>query len=208
MVRGRHRAGRPRLRPRPGPDRRHVLHAPDHRAPARPCSTSTATAGSTSTCCRTAARAARRNQPVPPAARRHVRGRQRRLGPGRRRLRHGRGRRRRQQRRPARRLVTEYGGVRLFLNNGDGTLHRRDDRGRPRQPLWGTSAAFVDYDRDGWLDLVVVNYVDYDPSRRCTDAGGQARTTATPQTFPGTVDAAVPQPRLRRAGAVARASRT
>ena len=28
-------------------------------------------------------------------------------------------------------------------------------------PLWGTSAAFLDYDRDGWLDLVVVNYLEH-----------------------------------------------
>jgi enediyne biosynthesis protein E4 len=28
--------------------------------------------------------------------------------------------------------------------------------------LWGTGCAFVDYDRDGLLDLVVANYVDFD----------------------------------------------
>jgi hypothetical protein len=42
-----------------------------------------------------------------------------------------------------------------------------------QKPRWGTSACFFDYDRDGWLDLVVVNYVDYDPSRPCGDAGGK-----------------------------------
>jgi enediyne biosynthesis protein E4 len=30
--------------------------------------------------------------------------------------------------------------------------------------LWGTGCAFVDYDRDGRLDLVVANYVDFDLS--------------------------------------------
>ncbi|WP_420841824.1 FG-GAP repeat domain-containing protein [Fimbriiglobus ruber] len=40
-------------------------------------------------------------------------------------------------------------------------------------PLWGASAAFFDYDRDGWLDIVLVNYLDYDPSRPCTNGSGQ-----------------------------------
>jgi hypothetical protein len=50
----------------------------------------------------------------------------------------------------------------LLHNNGDGTFSdvtRRtgtDDRG-----WWGVSSAFVDYDRDGWLDLFVGNYLIY-----------------------------------------------
>ncbi len=28
-------------------------------------------------------------------------------------------------------------------------------------PRWSTSAAFLDYDRDGWLDLMVINYTDF-----------------------------------------------
>jgi hypothetical protein len=40
--------------------------------------------------------------------------------------------------------------------------------------LWSTSAAFVDYDRDGRLDLYVANYVDFSiaGNRRCADAVG------------------------------------
>src|SRR5262249_24161496 len=53
-------------------------------------------------------------------------------------------------------------------------------------PLWGTSAAFFDYDRDGWLDLVIVNYLDYDPSRPCVTAGG-VPGFCNPSAFPGTV---------------------
>ena len=83
--------------------------------------------------------------------------------------------------------VTQYGGIQLFLNNGDGTFKDVTERGRPDNPGWGTSAAFFDYDRDGWLDLVVVNYVDYDPSR-CTAARPAAEADyCDPKSFPGTV---------------------
>src|SRR5262249_57586716 len=66
-----------------------------------------------------------------------------------------------------------YRGVRLFLNNGDGTFTDVTREAGLDSPFWGTSAAFFDYDRDGWLDLVVANYVDYDPSGQCADAGGR-----------------------------------
>src|SRR5438067_2264765 len=52
-------------------------------------------------------------------------------------------------------------------------------------PAWGTSAAFFDYDRDGWLDLVVVSYVDYDPTWVCSGATG--RDYCAPKTFKGRV---------------------
>src|SRR5262249_43515392 len=52
-------------------------------------------------------------------------------------------------------------------------------------PFWSASAAFFDYDRDGWLDLVVVNYVSYDPTWPCKP-GGKPEYCA-PKTFPGRV---------------------
>src|SRR5207302_9629654 len=83
-------------------------------------------------------------------------------------------------------LVTEYGRIRLFLNNGNGTFADVTKDAGLDNPLWGTSACFVDYDRDGWLDLVVVNYVDYDPARPCASAGGQP-DFCPPKQFEGTV---------------------
>ena len=55
-----------------------------------------------------------------------------------------------------------------------------------QNPHWGTSVSFVDYDRDGWLDLVIVNYLEHDPTHACYNASGQ-RTYCGPRTFPGTV---------------------
>ena len=46
--------------------------------------------------------------------------------------------------------------------------------------------AFFDYDRDGWLDLVVVNYVDYDPTWPCQGPYGKPDYCA-PKTFKGRV---------------------
>jgi hypothetical protein len=50
----------------------------------------------------------------------------------------------------------------LFHNNGDGTFtdvtHRAGlDEDRRR---WGTGCTWLDYDRDGYLDLFVANYID------------------------------------------------
>jgi hypothetical protein len=68
-------------------------------------------------------------------------------------------------------LVTEFGALRLFRNDGGGKFSACSDSA-PTSSLWGTSACFVDYDRDGWLDLVVANYVDYDPAWPCGSATG------------------------------------
>jgi hypothetical protein len=81
-------------------------------------------------------------------------------------------------------LLTEYGRVRLFLNNGNGTFTDVTEESGLKSDLWGTSAAFLDYDRDGWLDLVVANYVEYDHSRECLD--GTERDFCGPNVFKGT----------------------
>ena len=83
-------------------------------------------------------------------------------------------------------LITQYNGVKLFLNRGDGTFADVTEAAGLSNPSWGTSAAFIDYDRDGWLDLVVVCYVDYDPTWPCTGPGGQPDYCA-PKTFKGRV---------------------
>lgn len=59
--------------------------------------------------------------------------------------------------------LTNFGPNVLYRNNGNGTftdVTRKAGAGL-EDPRWSTSAAFLDYDRDGALDLFVLNYVDF-----------------------------------------------
>ena len=82
-------------------------------------------------------------------------------------------------------VLTEYGRTRLFVNAGGGKFTDVSEAAEIRNPLWGTSAAFFDFDRDGWLDLFVANYVDYDPSWDCTSAAG-VKDFCAPKVFADT----------------------
>jgi hypothetical protein len=61
-------------------------------------------------------------------------------------------------------FVTAYGKNRLYHNQGNGTFTEVADHAgvAGTGKLWGTGCAFVDYDRDGKLDLAVANYVSFD----------------------------------------------
>jgi len=62
--------------------------------------------------------------------------------------------------------VTYYGKNALYHNNGDGTFTDVSEKAgvAGSGKAWGNGCAFVDYDRDGHLDLMVANYVDFDLS--------------------------------------------
>jgi hypothetical protein len=81
-------------------------------------------------------------------------------------------------------LVTQFGGVKLFLNLGGGKFEDVTLEAGLVNPLWAMSAAFVDYDRDGKLDLVVINYLDHDPSKECVSPRN-TRDYCGPNYFPG-----------------------
>jgi hypothetical protein len=72
-------------------------------------------------------------------------------------------------------LVTAYGHNVLYRNRGDGTFE--DVTARAHLPTTGTrygsGCTFVDYDRDGYLDLFVSNYVDLDLSKTPHPGGGE-----------------------------------
>jgi hypothetical protein len=61
-------------------------------------------------------------------------------------------------------FVTYYGKNVLYHNNGDGTFTDVSEKAgvAGKKTRWGTGCAFVDYDRDGHLDLFVANYIDLD----------------------------------------------
>ncbi len=61
-------------------------------------------------------------------------------------------------------FVTYYGKNVLYHNNGNGTFTDVSEKAgvAGKKTRWGTGCAFVDYDRDGKLDLFVANYIDMD----------------------------------------------
>ena len=63
-------------------------------------------------------------------------------------------------------VVTYWGGIVLYHNNGDGTFSDVSEKAglvqKDPHPRWNTGCCFVDYDRDGHLDLFVANYVNFD----------------------------------------------
>jgi hypothetical protein len=89
--------------------------------------------------------------------------------------------------------VTYYGKNVLYRNNGDGTFTDVSEKAgvAGSGKAWGTGCAFVDYDRDGHLDLMVANYVDFDlsttpaPGERSTCLWKGAPVMCGPQGLPG-----------------------
>jgi hypothetical protein len=87
-------------------------------------------------------------------------------------------------------LLTNFGTNQLFHNNGDGTFTDvSKSSGIQSEPGVTVSAAFLDYDRDGWLDLYVGNNVNYTlkNDRKCPNTAG-ARDYCPPQIYGGTPD--------------------
>lgn len=72
-------------------------------------------------------------------------------------------------------FISYYGKNALYKNNGNGTFTDVSEKSgvAGTKTRWGSGAAFVDYDKDGDLDLFVANYIDLD-----------LKTAPTPETGP------------------------
>ena len=87
-------------------------------------------------------------------------------------------------------FLTNYGPDALYINRGDGTFtEAAAERGIGPTAGFGVSAAFVDSDRDGWLDLYVGYNVDYtlENGIECGTLA-DARDYCPPETYGGTPD--------------------
>ena len=68
-------------------------------------------------------------------------------------------------------FVTYWGENALYHNNGNGTFTDVAARSgllpavKPPYPTWYAGSSFVDYDRDGFVDLFVSVYIDFDMAR-------------------------------------------
>ncbi len=64
-------------------------------------------------------------------------------------------------------FCTYYGQNVLYRNNGDGTFTDVTEHAgllqHGNKPCWGAGCSFVDYDRDGHLDLFISSYIQFDP---------------------------------------------
>jgi hypothetical protein len=84
-------------------------------------------------------------------------------------------------------FITALGQSRLFHNNGNGTFTDVTQKAGLAGPNeFSTAAAWVDYDRDGHLDLVVGNYVQWSPQTDiyCT-LDGKTKSYCTPESYKG-----------------------
>jgi hypothetical protein len=82
-------------------------------------------------------------------------------------------------------FVTALGQSRLFRNNGNGTFSDVTQKaGLGSVSEFSASAAWVDYDKDGKLDLVVANYVQWsiEGDLYCT-LDGKSKSYCTPESY-------------------------
>src|SRR5467141_4033619 len=84
--------------------------------------------------------------------------------------------------------VTGYGRAILYHNNGDGTFTDVTVKaGVADEGGWSTSAGWFDYDQDGWLDLLVTNYIEWTPKTNlwCGERWPGYRSYCNPGNYKG-----------------------
>ena len=84
--------------------------------------------------------------------------------------------------------VTGYGRAILYHNNGNGTFTDVTAKaGVADEGNWSTSAGWFDYDKDGYLDLVVTNYIEWSPQNNlwCGEKRPGYRSYCNPNNYKG-----------------------
>ncbi len=84
--------------------------------------------------------------------------------------------------------VTGYGRAILYRNNGNGTFTDVTAKaGVADEGTWSTSAGWFDFDKDGWLDLVVTNYLEWSPKNNlwCGERAPGYRSYCNPGNYKG-----------------------
>lgn len=81
-------------------------------------------------------------------------------------------------------FLNGYRDQRLFLNEGGRFVDRTAAFGILEKRYWGTSAAFVDFDKDGYLDLFVCRYLNFGPQSRQFCKDGVHETSCQPAIYP------------------------
>ncbi|MGH7967722.1 MAG: CRTAC1 family protein, partial [Limisphaerales bacterium] len=86
-------------------------------------------------------------------------------------------------------FITCYGGQHLFHNNGDGTFSdvtAKAGLADPGLEHWiGAGCVFLDYDRDGYLDLFVAHYLEFDPAHNKPSVQAGVPNYIGPGKYPG-----------------------
>jgi hypothetical protein len=84
-------------------------------------------------------------------------------------------------------LITAVGQNRLFRNTGAGHfVDVTEKAGLGGRKGFSTSALWFDYDRDGWLDLLVCNYVKWSPPLDVfCSVDGKRKSYCTPEAYHG-----------------------
>jgi hypothetical protein len=82
-------------------------------------------------------------------------------------------------------LITGYGGLTLWKNQGDGTFLDITPVTGLTDSRWSSSASWGDLDGDGTLDLYIVHYVDWSLKNhpRCSSPRAKEREVCPPGSF-------------------------
>ncbi|TVQ01251.1 MAG: CRTAC1 family protein [Planctomycetaceae bacterium] len=87
-------------------------------------------------------------------------------------------------------LVTGYGGLQLWQNQGDGTFIEVHESVGLHDDAWSSAAAWADFNNDGILDLYVAHYVDWSFENHpfCRGRTSEERDICPPREFAGLPD--------------------